>query len=123
MLQIRKGVFETNSSSTHALILCTQEEYDKLVTHELFWDVEGDRLVDFAEAKCAFLDFLLEYHDLDEAVATRIVNGAHTEDEFISLLGTYEDSTITPLRRSMTHEERKFSNGDIIHALSYIIWE
>jgi hypothetical protein len=27
--QIRMGVFETNSSMTHALTICTQEEYDK----------------------------------------------------------------------------------------------
>ena len=27
--QIRVGVFETNSSMTHALTICTQEEYDK----------------------------------------------------------------------------------------------
>lgn len=33
-LQIRQGVFETNSSSTHALTICTQEEWDKLQSGE-----------------------------------------------------------------------------------------
>ena len=34
--QIRKSVFETNSSSTHSLIFCNQEEYDALYRHELY---------------------------------------------------------------------------------------
>ena len=34
MIQIRQGVFETNSSSTHALAICTQEEWDKLKSEE-----------------------------------------------------------------------------------------
>ena len=28
MLQMRKNVFETNSSSTHSITVCTQDEYD-----------------------------------------------------------------------------------------------
>lgn len=28
MLQMRKNVFETNSSSTHSITMCTQDEYD-----------------------------------------------------------------------------------------------
>ena len=34
MIQIRQGVFETNSSSTHALAICTQEEWEKLQSGE-----------------------------------------------------------------------------------------
>ena len=28
MLQMRKNIFETNSSSTHSITMCTQDEYD-----------------------------------------------------------------------------------------------
>lgn len=41
-VQIRQGVFETNSSSTHALAICTQEEWDKLQSGEYVvdeWDI------------------------------------------------------------------------------------
>lgn len=123
MLQIRNGVFETNSSSTHALILCTQEEYDKLVLHELFWDVVEEKLVDFAEAKCVFFDYLLECRCLDESVADSVVNEAYTEDDLIDLLNEYECDVITPLRRSMTHRERKLLDGSVIHALGFIAYE
>jgi hypothetical protein len=42
MIQIRQGVFETNSSSTHALAICTREEWDKLQSGEYVvdeWDI------------------------------------------------------------------------------------
>lgn len=38
---IRRGVFETNSSSTHSLTMCTEEEYQKWKDGELYisyWD-------------------------------------------------------------------------------------
>lgn len=42
MIQIRSGVFETNSSSTHSLTMCTQEEFDKWVKGELVFDSWND---------------------------------------------------------------------------------
>lgn len=36
--QIRMGVFETNSSMTHALTICTKEEYDKWKNGETLLD-------------------------------------------------------------------------------------
>jgi hypothetical protein len=41
MKQIRYGVFETNSSSTHSLTICSDEEYKKFESGELVisrWD-------------------------------------------------------------------------------------
>lgn len=36
--QIRRGVFETNSSSVHSLTMCSREEYNKWKSGEiLFW--------------------------------------------------------------------------------------
>lgn len=38
--QIRIGCFETNSSSTHSLVVCTKEEYNKWKSGELLYDGE-----------------------------------------------------------------------------------
>jgi len=38
MKQIRVGVFETNSSSTHSLTIVPEEEYEKWVASELLFD-------------------------------------------------------------------------------------
>lgn len=38
MIKIRYGVFETNSSSTHSLILCSDEEYKAFERHQLYYN-------------------------------------------------------------------------------------
>ena len=47
---IRRGVFETNSSSTHSLTLCKQEEYDKWESGELLLCINTGALVTKEEA-------------------------------------------------------------------------
>lgn len=37
MIQIRPNTFETNSSSSHSLVVCTKEEYIKFKHMELFY--------------------------------------------------------------------------------------
>ena len=42
MKQIRRGVFETNSSSVHSLTMCSGEEYQRWENGEvLFWKWKG----------------------------------------------------------------------------------
>lgn len=36
MITIRKNTFETNSSSTHSMVICTKDEWDKWAAGELF---------------------------------------------------------------------------------------
>lgn len=36
--QIRRGVFETNSSSTHSLTMCSEEEFEKWKNGEILFD-------------------------------------------------------------------------------------
>ena len=43
--QIRRGVFETNSSSVHSLTMCMESDFDKWVAGELVWSRWGDELV------------------------------------------------------------------------------
>lgn len=38
MFKIRKGLFETNSSSTHSLTMCPEEDYNKWRNDELFFN-------------------------------------------------------------------------------------
>ena len=42
MKQIRKGAFETNSSSTHSLTMCSKELYEKWRTSDLYLVRESD---------------------------------------------------------------------------------
>ena len=45
MRQIRRNVFETNSSSTHSITMCMKSEFDKWVAGELAWDRWNHELV------------------------------------------------------------------------------
>ena len=42
--QIRRGVFETNSSSVHSLTMCMESDFNKWVAGELVWSRWGDEL-------------------------------------------------------------------------------
>lgn len=65
--QIRLGVFETNSSSTHSLTMCSGEEYEKWASGELLlndnWNVDK-QFVTKEEA----IEYLKEkgYYDTEE---------------------------------------------------------
>lgn len=41
-IQIRRGVFETNSSSTHSITICTQDEYNKWIKGEVYLTSSGE---------------------------------------------------------------------------------
>ena len=38
--QIRRGLFETNSSSIHSMVLCTEDEYNRWLAGELAFDID-----------------------------------------------------------------------------------
>mgnify|MGYP004565480399 FL=1 len=37
IFQVRQGVFETNSSSTHTLTICSKDDFDKWKHGDVFW--------------------------------------------------------------------------------------
>ena len=37
IFQVRQGMFETNSSSTHTLTICSKDDFDKWKHGEVFW--------------------------------------------------------------------------------------
>ena len=45
MIQIRENVFETNSSSTHSITMCSKEEYERWKNGMLLYDEWGGKLV------------------------------------------------------------------------------
>ena len=45
MFNIRKNVFETNSSSTHSICICTEEEYNRFKSGDMLYDTYNEELV------------------------------------------------------------------------------
>lgn len=51
VIKVRKGVFETNSSSTHSITMCTSEEYQKFLKGELYISECNDKLLSLEQIK------------------------------------------------------------------------
>lgn len=49
-MQIRKGVWETNSSSVHAICMCSQSDFDKWKKGEMIYDEWNEELVPTKDA-------------------------------------------------------------------------
>lgn len=81
MRQIRQNVFETNSSSTHSIVICTQEEFEKFVHGNLVYDNWERGLVPVPSAE----DYDRRYSSYDEL-----------GDTGYGSLDTYEEYFTTP---------------------------
>ena len=87
MIKIRTGTFETNSSSTHSLILCSDTEYKALEEKESMIDTWQDKVVPFSE---------------------------YEKDRYASRYETLDEFWDTDLE---TYNETKKIDGVIVHAL------
>jgi hypothetical protein len=67
MRQIRKGVFETNSSSTHSITICSGKDYEAWQNGELYWSRYSDRLISKEEFEEKFKKWMNErYPNVDD---------------------------------------------------------
>lgn len=64
MIKVRTGAFETNSSSTHCLILCSDAEYKALQEDEAMIDTWHDKVVPFDKIEKAEEEY--RYKTFDE---------------------------------------------------------
>lgn len=86
---VRRGVFETNSSSAHSLTICTQDEWNKWKEGELVWDRWSEGLIN-KDAKSSLV---------------------YTYDEFWDYESFGGDEKF--------HEEYTTPSGEVIHAFGY----
>ena len=70
MISIRRNVFETNSSSTHSITMCTQSDFDKWKNGELYWNRWGQKFITKEEYESELNkwrgEFIAENPDFDE---------------------------------------------------------
>lgn len=79
MLQVRQGVFETNSSSTHSLNICTQEEFDAWTAKDSDICFIGEAWGDFDPSKFNGAEFVTKQEVLDRAIEA---NKEHEDKEY-----------------------------------------
>jgi len=117
MIKIRKNVFETNSSSTHSLVMCSGDEWDLLEKNEAFLVSEStvvkkeNLITEFIKAKDYRKKQWEEYcqkNNLDSTdynvLANNIIKGYNPErdydeedfddDEFLACFDKYDICTL-----------------------------
>jgi len=83
MFKIRRGVFETNSSSVHAMVICSKADYKKLDRGELYIDTWSEKLVTREEV----IEEVSKYFD-------RKWLETMSEDEFLDVIRDNEFDTL-----------------------------
>lgn len=109
MRQIRQNTFETNSSSTHSLVLCTEDEFNRWKSGETLLDTNTHRFVihpdlsvkDYRDAQTDYVTSMTKYmkrwDDLTkEEKKEYVVDYIRSRDD-IDYLETYDQFTNSDL--------------------------
>ena len=90
MLQIRRNVFETNSSSTHSLTICSKDEYQDWVDGKCYWSRWNEKFVSKEEVEEGFNKNKGRYNDFDDYLYEE---GLYTFDSYENdiEMETYEE--------------------------------
>lgn len=130
MIKIRYGVFETNSSSVHSLVMCESDEYYEFMNNKLLYYRWGDKFISVKEA----LNWLYEeIRDENEFMEDFDLPRGFSRDELdkipLEKLGAYLNDFAGILSSdymfSNDFEYETFDNdyttpnGDVIHAFGY----
>ena len=99
MEQIRRGIFETNSSSTHSITMCSDSDYEKWKKGELIYDCDDEVLV-----------------EVNDEIKKSIEDGEKdflTYDAFFNCLFDY----------NTYHDQFTTANGETVHSFGYYGYE
>ena len=117
MIQIRNGVFETNSSSSHAIIVCTDQKYKLLKSGEAFI-YEEDIVVTFDEAKeiaktekCGTCANAKTSEEIDAMSVEEFVEWMYDVNLDLVTYGSAQEEWWYPFHKTITTE-----SGEVIHA-------
>ena len=99
MEQIRRNVFETNSSSTHSITICSEDEYTKWKNGEMFFNRWTEELItmekyneEIAKFKEEFEKIYCDYEWKDEKTKQEALEEWLNEDKTYYSYEEYEDA-------------------------------
>lgn len=126
MIKIRYGVFETNSSSVHSLVMCSENEYNDFIHDKLLYNALLHKFITKKEALDKLFDrlkdnFSFQYHfgklsrkDLDNIPLDEIQD--YLAEECNIFTSEYYFSEL----EFETFEEKYITNsGETIYAFGY----
>ena len=133
MYSIRRNVFETNSSSTHSLIICSDKTYNDWMDEKVVYNSYAEEFVeakqpteiDFHKAEVMYTenksDYMKDWKDL-----TPEMQLAYLKENVMEENDTYQYKTYEDYRNEMNSMEESFErtweteHGDVVHILGYM---
>ena len=89
MIQVRRNVFETNSSSTHSITICTEDEYEMWKRGEIYWCRWNEAFVSKEDVEEGFNKNKGRYDDFNDYLYEE---GLYTFDRYNEIeMETYEE--------------------------------
>ena len=133
MYSIRRNVFETNSSSTHSLIICSDKTYNDWLDGKVVYNSSAEEFVeakqpteiDFHKAEVMYMenksDYMKDWKDL-----TPEMQLAYLKENVMEENDSYQYKTYDDYRNEMNSMEESFErtyeteHGDVVHILGYM---
>ena len=132
MYSVRNSVFETNSSSTHSLIICSDKEYQDWMNHKLVYDSYSKK---FCESKKITLEDREKAESMYDKTKTIYmkswielptdVQESYIKENILKDKDPYQYKSYDDYCDDMNQHEEQFEeiykteHGDIIHVLGY----
>lgn len=126
MLQIRYNIFETNSSSTHAMIMCSDEDYKKLISGEYMisgYEYPNREYNSFVARKEVYDWFWNEYYPQNRDYLESdygIIDSSYDIETILAEEGiAYTFENFGGERYEQFDDEFTTPHGEIVHAFGY----
>ena len=106
-IQIRRSLFETNSSSIHSLTMCSDTDYEKWKSGEYVFDYYNDKLIPLTnKIKKEIEENKIEDDDYDD----------YDDKQYLTFNDFFESEFIKYELFSKTFTTE---NGEVVHAFGY----
>lgn len=123
MIQVRTGVFETNSSSTHSLILCMDDTYRRFKNGELFIDWENEEFIDEKELRERAKKAVCPGDPYHEKYPSEKEIDEMMPEEVLDVLDDWYEKYGAHNYRPGIHREIELPSGKVVHALSEFYYD
>lgn len=92
MYQIRQGVFETNSSSTHSMCICTEEEFANFNGNKAMWDKNTGKIVPTNKITHNYVQRAKEYYTKQQTSFMKDWDSLSPESQLEFIVSQFDQS-------------------------------
>lgn len=112
MKQVRQGLFETNSSSTHSMTIVPKKEFEEWIDGKAVFDYWEDEIISLEKLRKNNFDSRCKYDSCEECLQEN--NHCCNDSKYKTYNGYYDDLYMESYERKY-----KTENGDEIVIFGY----